>query len=469
MNARSTVNSTGRQIAFTRPWAAATTWLTGPIATFTSIALILVTLGMSAIAWGATSYYRSAIIEREGTLLREFVQSRAGEDIADLLLLPDEDARAEIGQRMMEILALSEVVRINVFDQNREVVWSSRTDLAGQSHADDPILGRSIDGEVIHVADPFARSTHAQSPIDRAETVEFYVPLASGAAGVYRNARSLERTLARGNAIIWFSAGGGGLLLYGALLMLFMRVRSQKEEAEQAFARLSDEHRHLIQLEKLSGMGRLVGEIAHQLNSPLVGVINAAELAERHADDPERVRRLLSTIKASGHHCRDFVGRVLDLGRQAGSELIALDLRMPIAEMVDLFHQTRTNRVSVETSLPAQAALVEGDAVLLRHLIFNLLGNAAQAAPGGVIEVVLEQNDSHWLLGVHDRGPGLPAELGERVFEAFVTTRREGTGLGLTIARYVAVAHHGQLRARNREGGGASFELVLPTLPEEDG
>ena len=79
--------------------------------------------------------------------------------------------------------------------------------------------------------------------------------------------------------------------------------------------RLDTEHRRILQLEKLSALGTMVGGIAHQLNNPLVGVVNLAQLAEREADDPARTRELLGEIRSAGEDCRAFVKRMLEFSK----------------------------------------------------------------------------------------------------------------------------------------------------------
>ena len=98
--------------------------------------------------------------------------------------------------------------------------------------------------------------------------------------------------------------------------------------------------------------------------------------------------------------------------------------------------------------------------------MFNLIHNAAQADPGGVVTVSIEA-EAHgkipgWRLAVSDRGPGIKAEIVDKLFTPFFSTKLDGTGLGLAVAQHVALQHGGTLRAENQPGGGARFVLWLP-------
>jgi len=115
------------------------------------------------------------------------------------------------------------------------------------------------------------------------------------------------------------SPAGGGVLFF-ALFRLFRSVYYNQRAAEMQFAKLSNEHGRMMQIEKLSAMGQMVSEIAHQLNNPLVGVINLTELAEREPGTPQRVKELLGEVRRAGHHCHGFVQRMLLINRATHSD-----------------------------------------------------------------------------------------------------------------------------------------------------
>jgi two-component system sensor histidine kinase KdpD len=118
----------------------------------------------------------------------------------------------------------------------------------------------------------------------------------------------------------------------------------------------------------------------------------------------------------------------------------------------------------VRTDLPEELPLVPLDAVLLQQVFINLIENAIRHAPGaGPIEVSARREADHVVVEVSDRGPGLPADDLERIFEKFHRgASGGGAGLGLAICRAVVESHRGNILARNREGGGAVFRFTLP-------
>ncbi|NCC93691.1 MAG: histidine kinase, partial [Opitutae bacterium] len=112
-------------------------------------------------------------------------------------------------------------------------------------------------------------------------------------------------------AVLSLLAGGLVFALFFVILGRVEKDYRRQREMETRFARLSTEHQRIVQIEKLSEVGRTIGEIAHQINNPLVGVVNMAQLAEREADDPVRVRELLGDIRRAGSDCHAFLQRML--------------------------------------------------------------------------------------------------------------------------------------------------------------
>jgi signal transduction histidine kinase len=140
-----------------------------------------------------------------------------------------------------------------------------------------------------------------------------------------------------------------------------------------------------------------------------------------------------------------------------------------IEETVLLFRQTERRQLPVELRLPAQAVVLTVDPILIRHALFNLLLNAAQATVGdGAIVIALDRAvhpDSGapgWRLSVTDQGQGIAPDILEKIFLPFFTTRRDGTGLGLPVVQHVALLHGGYVSASSQPGGGTQFAVWLP-------
>jgi signal transduction histidine kinase len=292
-------------------------------------------------------------------------------------------------------------------------------------------------------------------------------PAVAGVVSLYRSAGPIDAAIKQGVFLLWTLFGIGGLLMYVALYSLFLAVYRSRREIRSQFATLSGTHERLIQTEKLSAMGQMVSEIAHQLNNPLVGVVNLTELAEREIENPVRVKELLGQVRRAGEQCREYVQRVLQLSQLTRSERRPADINRLARDTVGFFQQSLGSHLCVTIDAPAESVISDVDENLVRNAVFNLIHNAWQADPNGTvfISVAREQRDEMpgVAITVSDRGSGFPPKLAGKLFEPFFTTRNGGTGLGLSIAQHIAILHGGTISAENRPEGGASFKMWIPT------
>lgn len=233
-----------------------------------------------------------------------------------------------------------------------------------------------------------------------------------------------------------------------------------------------------------------IANISHELRTPLQAIIGFSELAQLRSSGDERLQQMLQDIHAAGQRMLALVNDLLDLAK-LDSGIGAVQHRE--VDLVPVVHSVvqelqplllrKQLRLQVQMQAPALPALA--DEKRLQQVLRNLLANAIKFSPaGGEIECRGElmarasqdepqAEPAPWLrLLVCDRGPGIPPQELEAIFEAFVQSSKTkdgagGTGLGLAICRKIASAHGGSVRAFNRPGGGACFELLLPPLPVE--
>lgn len=219
----------------------------------------------------------------------------------------------------------------------------------------------------------------------------------------------------------------------------------------------------------LQSQRQLVRDVSHELRSPLARLRVALELAER-AEEP---RKALGRIEKEADELERLITDMLSLARlesgQSGLERHSLALEELVALVVkdaDFEARARGRRVVLTGS---EAAAVEGDPVLLRAAVENVVRNAIRHTPdGGSVEVALEAAQDHWQVSVSDEGPGIPEAQLQTIFEPFArpSQARErgsgGFGLGLAIARRAMLTHGGGIEAANRPGGGLRVRLYLP-------
>nr|WP_281720697.1 ATP-binding protein [Nitrosomonas nitrosa] len=243
-----------------------------------------------------------------------------------------------------------------------------------------------------------------------------------------------------------------------------------RKEAQAEARHHRDQAAHLS---RVSILGQLSGALAHELNQPLSAILSNAEAAQRYlAQDKvnsDELREILADIISDDRRAGAVIERLRALLKRGESEHRTLSLNDLVRDVERLCRSDLVTRnTQLEPQLTPELPPVKGDKVQLEQVLLNLVVNACDAMeecdPGKrLITIRTEPVDGEGVLvTVSDRGPGLPLDGSERVFEPFVTSKVKGMGLGLSISRSIVAAHGGRLWAANSEAGGAMFCFTLP-------
>lgn len=223
--------------------------------------------------------------------------------------------------------------------------------------------------------------------------------------------------------------------------------------------------RELSQREAVAAVGEFAASLAHEVRNPLTSIRLDLERARERAED-EPSRGLLERALGEIERLDAAVSGSLRVARSGRLTLEPVDLRRPLEAAVHAAAPVFAERgVTLEPVTPPSGQLtVQGNAGALEQLLLNLLRNAAEALePGGWARIDIEEGDpTHLRVVVRDDGPGISDEAVDRVFEPFFSTKEEGTGLGLPIARRIAQAHGGDLIIESTPGEGTAVHVVLP-------
>jgi signal transduction histidine kinase len=244
---------------------------------------------------------------------------------------------------------------------------------------------------------------------------------------------------------------------------------TERKRAEGEAQRSRQELAHFT---RVSTMGELTASLAHELNQPLTGILTNAQAARRFLDmnppDLAELRAILGDIIEDDKRAADVIQRLRDLLRKGESQVGPLDLNCLIRDVVKLLgSDTVIRNVNVTLDLDERATFVVADRVQIQQVVLNLILNAmeamAEGARGRDLAVRTRNTETMAVqVAVEDSGPGLREGTSELVFEPFYTTKTEGMGMGLAIARSIIEAHGGLIWAENRALGGAAFKFRLP-------
>jgi signal transduction histidine kinase len=264
------------------------------------------------------------------------------------------------------------------------------------------------------------------------------------------------REFGRGNYDYEVKAGAQGEL--GELASAFDQMRRSLKQTQA----------ELLRRERLATIGQMAGSIVHDLRNPLATVSTAAEMLNRNALPPERRRTLLDSQLRAVQRMHAMLRELLDFTR--GSYDLKLERQSLISLVERAVQGIGANGarpgITIETNIPADLS-VRVDAEQLGRVFENLLTNAIEAMPdGGRVSLRAEKFGERVRIDVIDDGPGVPAEIRERLFEPFVSHGKlGGTGLGLAIAQSIVEAHGGSISLETNVERGADFYLTLPLDP----
>ncbi|MGE5713719.1 MAG: ATP-binding protein, partial [Betaproteobacteria bacterium] len=250
--------------------------------------------------------------------------------------------------------------------------------------------------------------------------------------------------------------------------LLVQRRRRRLAEAESQ-ARLSA----MAHMNRSVAMGGLAASIAHELNQPLGAIYNNAGAAQLliKADPPNmnEVAEILNDIKLDDKRATEVLERIRNMLRKKAANVEELDLNEAIGETMKLLAaEASTKGMSLSTDFEPGLPNVCADRVQVQQVILNLVLNAMEAMhdqPAEKRQVVIRSrriSDKQAEVSVTDCGSGIDAVMLPRIFDAFVTSKPSGMGLGLSISRTIVEALGGQLSAVNLPEGGASFRFTLP-------
>jgi len=243
----------------------------------------------------------------------------------------------------------------------------------------------------------------------------------------------------------------------------------------------------LQQAQKMEAIGTLAGGIAHDFNNILGGIIGYAELAKMKAPEGSNVIAYLDKMINSSDRAADLIKQILTLSRQHKQKQRPVQVRHIAKEALDLLRATLPTTIEIRKDLAKDAGVVNADPTQMHQVIMNLATNAGHAMQkdGGVLEVTLanvELDDlsaekhldlaagSYLRLTVSDTGHGMTAEIMERIFDPYFTTKDtgEGTGLGLSVAHGIVKTHGGTITVYSEPGEGTTFHVYLPLILEEE-
>jgi signal transduction histidine kinase len=405
-------------------------WMTSRYGVRPGLVEALLILGLTLIAaplrgWLQKHFHK--LFEREAALYRQIVSrigSHAGQykQLSELLSFVEERTSAALGFRHVRILVnYTEPWVEQVLDVSRKNNWL-------------PVENNSALS---------ARGYRIAFPLRREDKTAGLMVIDAGNAGLTTDSRAVLELLANQCAIAIDDSR-----------LVEENVRLEIELAER---------------ERLATLGQMAATVAHEIKNPLSAIKSIAQVMREDESLKSDYAHDLSLIVGETNRLSQSVSQLLSFARKESPDELPLRANELVRSVVALFQASANEQgVEITCELDADEELSGKAVAAVRDALSNLILNALQSTPaGGAITVTVEKEVNGLLIRVRDSGPGIPADLRDRIWEPFFTTRQRGTGLGLAIVRKrMQEAGGSAFLLASQNGGGACFELRLSPIVE---
>jgi PAS domain S-box-containing protein len=243
---------------------------------------------------------------------------------------------------------------------------------------------------------------------------------------------------------------------------------------------------HLRQAQKMEAIGTLVGDIAHDFNNILTGILGYSEFAKHDLPKDSKAREDIEQVILSGKRATELVKQILTFSRQNDQKRQPLQIHLIIKEALKLLRSSIPTTITIHQNV-VDCGLVMADPTQIHQIMMNLCTNAyhAMRETGGELDVSMEvveltshdyldsltlQPGPHIKLSVRDTGCGMSKELVARIFDPYFTTKKqgEGTGLGLSMVQGIVKSYQGHITVYSEPGKGSEFHVYLPQMQNDD-
>lgn len=239
---------------------------------------------------------------------------------------------------------------------------------------------------------------------------------------------------------------------------------------------LNNKQEQLVQSEKLAAIGKFSAGIAHEINNPLNNISLTAEILLEEFSGEENSERLemIRDILTQSDRAREVVHHLLAFSRSNKNKI---KNRVDLVQLMDdslalVKNQLRMTGVNYDYEHPRHPVTIVGNANQLQQVLVNMMLNSVQSMEkmgGGHLQLRVQEKGEWAVMTVCDTGDGISPELLPHIFEPFVTTKKDGTGLGLSLSYGIIKDHQGEIKVDSEVGNGTTFSIFLPREPVEEG
>jgi len=245
---------------------------------------------------------------------------------------------------------------------------------------------------------------------------------------------------------------------------LYQKLTEQVNKLEEANRRIAENSQRLLKAERLSLLGEITSQVAHELRNPITIIGGFARSLKKKKDDKDPDHEYVKIIAEETERVEKVLNNVLNFPKLEEDSLAKVNLSQIVDQTLEMMEgEINSDKITVMKYHPADLprAMVNPDQI--RYALLNIFRNAIWAMPqGGILSVTTKEKNNLAKIEIKDTGFGIPKEHLSTIFDAFYTTKPDSCGLGLTISSEIIKNHGGSIVAESEKGKGATFSVVLP-------
>ena len=273
----------------------------------------------------------------------------------------------------------------------------------------------------------------------------------------------------------WYFFGLVLFMIFETIMILYLiRLNRRQKKVEKQKTETENLYRELIREDRLLRMVELTAALSHELNQPLTGILYSAQAGKQFLQsgklDPVQALEIFDNIIDDDKRAGGIISSIKNLMKLENRDMEKADLGSVIQDAVKIFDAEATKRkIRLIYKLPVNPIYVNADKIMIEQVLLNFIYNAAIAMQNTdpekkLIELKILLKNGNVIVSVRDWGPGIDNSIRDKLFRSFVTTRKNGFGIGLAVSRSIMEKHKGEIWADNMPDGGAQFSFSLKVV-----
>lgn len=436
----------------------------------TSLVVMLIIGGISGVVF--SNYLSESLLRRDAEVSQAFARSLTEVEGGTGMFLQEPEEAVSGANSQYDLPELGDhiattpgVVRTNIYSREGVILWSSQQGFVGRKFSENHELEKALKGEIVFEIKSILeeeKAEYANFGIEVSRVVENYLPIEDENGAVvavvemYKAPKRLFEEIESARNLVWVSVATAVVFLYACLFWIIFRANRV----------IRDQQLRLVESETMVAIGEMASTVAHSIRNPLAVMRSSAELTGEISKDAA-IRESSEDIITQIDRVELWLRELLTYSRSEGmTQILNADLAEIIRHCIQGHKQTiRRSIIQPVVEIDDDIPLIKGDSALLGQMFNSILDNAIEAmADGGRLKVTVSVPENERVVQVQiiDSGGGIPQDRLDLMFESSLTTKQNGLGIGMMLAKKIADRHGAKISLRSQVGTGTIVTCSFP-------